>query len=73
MRNCGDRWGVAEHDGVRRAENGPQRPLADIPALGMEFCLADIDAHSVHARLSSKSQCVLRSIQGCDTACGCTS
>ncbi|KAL0051006.1 hypothetical protein WJX82_000480 [Trebouxia sp. C0006] len=27
------RWGVAEHDGVRRAENGPQRPLADIPAL----------------------------------------
>ena len=62
MCNCGYRWGAAEHDGVRRAENGPQRPLADIPALGMEYCLADIDAHSMHARLSSKPQCMLSSV-----------
>ncbi|KAA6429864.1 MAG: hypothetical protein FRX49_00296, partial [Trebouxia sp. A1-2] len=49
------RWGVAEHDGLRRAENGPQRPLADAPALGMEYCLADINAHSVQARLRTGS------------------
>ena len=33
----------------------------------MEYCLADIDAHSAHARLSSKLQCMLSSNQGCDT------